>query len=385
MYRPPPFERGWTRLSVPVLLLGSAGYLNLLSVAQTVCDERQITPVRVRNATGVGILRAAVNCTGGGEVNAEWAGRVAVDVPITIAEGTFLSVTGEDDLAEAHADGSQTNGTRLFEVSDGGALALSRIKLSGGSAGDGGAIHSRAATLTLDNCTFDGNVATDGNGGAVWADGGNVTIVGGGYFDNNATKYGGAVHSVDASLVVLGGPRFEGNTAIAGGALFCGLGEVGREKPLALCAITDAEFVSNTAAREEQGSISDLSYLDGGGAAMFRYASVNITDSVFSGNYARLSGGALHGGFHTNVSVNGCTLRDNISGKYGGAISASSLILGRGTLLRNNSAMDDGGAVSATRYLIQWSGVHVLVNKNYLLLLPPFSSMYRSIFQHVLL
>ena len=385
MYPAPPFERGWTRLSVPVLLLGSAGYLNLLSVAQTVCDERQITPVRVRNATGVGILRAAVNCTGGGEVNAEWAGRVAVDVPITIAEGTFLFVTGEDDLAEAYADGSQTNGTRLFEVSHGGALALSRIKLSGGSAGDGGAIHSRAATLTLDNCTFDGNVATDGNGGAVWADGGSVTIVGGEYFDNHATKYGGAVHSVDGSLVVQGGPKFEGNTAIAGGALFCGSGEVGREKPLALCAITDAEFVSNTAAREELGSIPDLSYLDGGGAAMFQFASVNITDSVFSGNYAQLSGGALHAGFHTNVSVNGCTLRDNISGKYGGAISASSLILGRGTLLRNNSAVDDGGAVSATMYLIQWSGIHALVNKNYLLLLPPFSSMFRSIFQHVLL
>ena len=61
MYRAPPFERGWTRLPVPVLLLGSAGYLNMLSVAQTVCDERQITPVRVQNATGVGILRAAVN------------------------------------------------------------------------------------------------------------------------------------------------------------------------------------------------------------------------------------------------------------------------------------------------------------------------------------
>ena len=118
---------------------------------------------------------------------------------------------------------------------------------------------------------------------------------------------------------------------------------------------------------------------------MFQFASVNITDSVFSGNYAQLSGGALHAGFHTNVSVNGCTLRDNISGKYGGAISASSLILGRGTLLRNNSAVDDGGAVSATMYLIQWSGIHALVNKNYLLLLPPFSSMFRSIFQHVLL
>ncbi|CAN0513056.1 unnamed protein product, partial [Scytosiphon promiscuus] len=130
-----------------------------------------------------------------------------------------LTLTGGDDLAQVHGDGSQTNGTRLFEVSQGGGLTLTRLKLSGGSAEDGGAIYSRSANLTLDTCVVEGNVATDGNGGAVLADGGTVTIVGGEFLANNATRYGGAVHADSSLMEVRGGSRFEGNAGVGGGAV----------------------------------------------------------------------------------------------------------------------------------------------------------------------
>ncbi|CAN0582940.1 unnamed protein product, partial [Laminaria digitata] len=51
---------------------------------------------------------------------------------------------------------------------------------------------------------------------------------------------------------------------------------------------------------------------------------VEITGSEFSRNHAELSGGALHGGHDTNVSVNGCKFVNNTSGRLGGAITASS-------------------------------------------------------------
>ncbi|CAN0443438.1 unnamed protein product, partial [Laminaria digitata] len=214
-----------------------------------------------------------------------------------------------------------------------------------------------SADLTLDHCVFGGNVATNGNGGAVWADGGNVTIVGGEFSGNSATRYGGAVHSADGKLVVQGEARFESNTAIGGGALFCGLGEVGSEKQHAVCSITDVEFVSNSAVRdiqdendkkEEELSTVGLT-LDGGGAAMFLYAKVDIIDSNFSGNHALLAGGALHGSLDTNITVDECTFVDNNSSKYGGTISASSMTLGGGTQLTNNVASNAGGAVSAAK------------------------------------
>ena len=147
------------------------------------------------------------------EVN--WAGFVTVDAPIAIARGTFLSVTGEDDLAEVHGDDSQPKGTRLFEVSPGGSLALSQLKLSGGAAAEGGAILSSSANLSLASCVFNGNIATEGNGGAVLADGGNVTIVGGEFLANNASRFGGAVVAADARLEVRGGSKFKGNEALA--------------------------------------------------------------------------------------------------------------------------------------------------------------------------
>lgn len=327
-------------------------HLGSLSSAQTtsatgVCGGADSTPVRVEDATGVDALRAAILSCTGGAVEATWAGNITLFEPIVVAEGTFLSVTGEDHLAEAHGDSLQTNGTRLFEVSEGGGLALTGLKLSGGTAAEGGgAIYSSSANLTLDNCTFEGNVATVGNGGAVWAEGGNVTIVGGEFLANNATRYGGAVYAVEGRLVVKEGSRFEGNKAVVGGGLFCGWGgDVRESTPLVSCSIANAEFVSNSDVRDNNDNVEDFSYYDGGGAAAFMFAIVDITDSVFDGNTARLAGGALHGGARSTLTVDGCTFVNNTSEKFGGAITASYMTLGGGTHFMSNKAREDGGAV----------------------------------------
>ena len=340
-----PLSRGWATLSV--LLLSTAGYLDSLSWAQSVCGDAQTTHIRVQDATGVAALRAALNCAGSGEVEAEWAGYVSIGAPIEVGEGTYLSVTGADGVAEVHGVASQSNGTRLFEVYQGGGLTLTRLKLSGGSSGAGGAVYSVLANLTLENCVFDGNAATDGSGGAVLADQGAVTIVGGEFLGNNATRYGGAVYATSSTLEVRGGSRFEGNTAVGGGALFCGGRDAGSDEVPAVCSITDAEFVINIATQESEPNMNYLIFLEGGGAAMFLLANVNITDSYFDWNYAMISGGALHGGFHTKISISGCKFGNNTSDGYTGAISAASMTLGGGTQLSNNSAQTAGGAVSS--------------------------------------
>ena len=329
------------------MFLSSVGCLDSLVWAQT-CVPKQSSPIRVDNAALLGTLRAAVNCTDGGAVEVNWAGFVTLDAPIAIADGTFLSVTGEDGLAEVHGDDSQPNGTRLFEVSQGGGLALSQMKLSGGAAAEGGAILSSSATLTLVSCVFSGNVATEGNGGAVLANGGNVTIVGGDFLANNASQFGGAVHVNDGRLHVQAESRFKGNEALAGGGMFCG-STTGRPTTSSLlCSVTETEFTSNRATYVGLDGAEDATlFLDGGGAAAFLFADATVTDSEFRGNYARNSGGALFAGTLTNMSVNGCTFENNTSVHYGGAISASSMSLGGNTRLAYNSAHNKGGAVSA--------------------------------------
>lgn len=337
-----PFHKVRTALRLYVLLLSSAQILG-----QSPCGSTtQTEPIRVEDDIGVGIVRTAVSCTDAGQVEVYWVGHVTVDLPIAVAGGTFLSVTGDDDLAEINGGAYPYGDTRLFEVSQGGGLALTRMRLSGGRAWGGGAIYSRSAYLTLDNCTVYGNLAFNASGGAVWADGGNITITGGAFLDNYAARYGGAVHAIDGNLVVQGKSRFEGNKAIGGGALYCGLGDLGAGTLEVTCSILEATFVSNSAARNNQEFVEELSHIDGGGAAMFLSATtVDISHSTFTENYARLGGGALHGGQYTNISVNGCKFDNNTSARYGGAIFASTMTLGWGTTLTNNKALDDGGAV----------------------------------------
>lgn len=335
-------------LYVLYVLLG-VGLVSLAS-AQGDCSGISSSGIfRVEDATGVTELRAAVNCTNGGAVEAEWVGRVPIGAPIAVSSGTFLSVTGEDTSAEAYASTT----TRLFEVGAGSRLTLTQLKLSGGSSADGGgAIYSRSANLTLNTCVFEGNAATDGNGGAVWVRGGTITIVGGEYSNNTASRYGGAVLANTATLVVEGGATFESNAAIVGSALFCeGSDSIDVTSDI-LCSLSDAVFVSNTAIEGTATGDEDFEDLGGGGAAAFLLANVTVTDSIFRGNYARIEGGALYGGESTFIAVDGCTFENNTSPLYGGAISASSMILGGNTQITYNSVSKSGGAVSdsAARY-----------------------------------
>ena len=109
------FSRAWTKLLLQyVMFLATAPlHLELHAWGQTECGVNRATPIRVENETGVDLLRAAANCTDGGSLQADWAGAITLDAPISIAPGMFLSITGEDTLAEVRG-GSQT---RMFEVS----------------------------------------------------------------------------------------------------------------------------------------------------------------------------------------------------------------------------------------------------------------------------
>lgn len=186
--------------------------------AQAACNSTSSNRLRVEDQAGAELLRVAVDCTGGGTVEADWVGAVTIDQTIKIGEGTFLNVTGEDELAEVRGGLL----TRMFEVTTLGGLSLTQLTLSGGNDTSGGAIRSTGGTVTLERCVFDGNIATDGNGGAVLAKGGNLTIVGGEFSNNNTTGKGGAVGvEEDGLLVVERDTLFGGNYAeSAGGALY---------------------------------------------------------------------------------------------------------------------------------------------------------------------
>lgn len=334
------------RSLLAALVLAAASGPRSRSAQAAVCGPTNATTLRVESPADARELNAAVNCSDGGELDAVWAGAVALDSPIAIGAGTFLSVTGEDALAEAQGGLS----VRLFEVSPGGGLTLTELKLSEGSAEEGGAIRSSMGALTLDACVFEGNVATTGDGGAVWAEGGELTIVGGEFLSNTAVQFGGAVFAIDAGLVVQSGAKFEENMASEGGAVYCG-GADAAALVTAACSLTDVEFVSNFASTGSSVDFTDFkspwNNLYGGGAASFVYADVDITDTLFTGNFAQVAGGALYGGISSNMVITGSTFLNNTTPGYGGGVAASTVTLGGDTELRYNNAERNGGAVSA--------------------------------------
>ncbi|CAM9909015.1 unnamed protein product [Ectocarpus sp. 4 AP-2014] len=339
-------RRAWYRRRLlSCLVLASTGAPPAWAQVATTCGST--SPLRVETVAEAGVLGAAVDCTDGGTVEAVWAGTVTLAAPISVGAGTFLSITGEDDSAEVQGGGQ----TQMFYVSSSGGLTLTNLRLSGGSAASGGAVYASASSVALNSCVFDGNFATAGGGGAVWAEGGNLTIVGGEFSGNSASGNGGAVLATDAGLVIRDGTRFEGNTAVEGGGLYCGGNETTAfaNDATSSCSLSEAVFIANNASRETE--IQYPSYwvstdeVDGGGAAAFWYAEVNISDSVFGSNYAQLSGGAVFGGNSTEMAIDGCKFENNTTLGYGAAVAACSATLGGSTTLTNNSAEENGAGV----------------------------------------
>ncbi|CAM9843693.1 unnamed protein product [Scytosiphon promiscuus] len=319
------------------------------SLAQeATCGSTSAGPLRVEDPVGAQALRAAVNCTDGGTVEAEWAGAVVLDAPISVGSGTFLYITGDDELAEVHGDSQ----TRMFEVSPSGLLSLTQLKLSGGNAESGGAIYSSMATVELESCVFGQNAATAGDGGAVWVQGGDLTIKSGEFSDNSASRYGGAVFAVDAGVVIQDSTVFESNKAVEGGGLYCG-GFDNSTTPSATgsCSLSEVTFTANNASSEDildyDSIVSPWVGLYGGGGAAFYRGDVDITDSAFTNNYAQLSGGGLYGGTESSMSIEGCVFEENYSQGHGGAMAASTATLGGTTavVLTNNSVDANGAAI----------------------------------------
>ncbi|CAM9644386.1 unnamed protein product [Ectocarpus sp. 13 AM-2016] len=342
-------------LLLSALILVWAGGLIWQSWAQDVeCGtSSDITPLRVESSAGAVVLGDAVNCTGGGAMEAVLAGAITLDTPISVGSGTFLSITGENDTAGVQGGGQ----IRMFGVSPAGGLTLTDLKLSGGSAASGGAIRSSMAAVTLNNCVFDDNIATDGGGGAVWVEGGELTIFGGEFSGNSASGNGGAVLATDAAVNIKNGTRFEGNTATEGGGLFCGGSENATllsASDNASCSLSGAMFAFNNASSATildydnmaaPSTQAPLITLYGGGGAAFYHTVVNITDSLFESNYAQLSGGALFGGTDSDMAIDGGTFENNFTPGFAGAMAASTATLGGNTLFMNISAMQSGGGV----------------------------------------
>ncbi|OQD59187.1 hypothetical protein MBBAR_5c00300 [Methanobrevibacter arboriphilus JCM 13429 = DSM 1125] len=214
-----------------------------------------------------------------------------------------ITIMGNSSRENIIIDGNYSNNIFIIKSNRAYVNFINITFINGRVDGHGGAIHSEAGNVFVDNCAFINNTASV-NGGAI---------------DNYGTETAGYLF-VNNSL-------FIGNYAgHDGGAITTYRGNTD---------IYNSIFVNNHAKR------------DGGAIRGEIYTNTNIYNCSFDNNYADEWGGALYI-WTSNSTIQNSTFTNNNAGTYGGAIFTSAKTIVKDSIFFNNSA-EFGGLI----YIVQ--------------------------------
>ena len=206
-------------------------------------------------------------------------GTLTSDGTVYIASGTYnesniqinknMTIIGESQK-NTIIDGQQS-GNSIFNITSGLNVTIINLTLTNGmtgSTGNGAAIDS-SGNLTVDNCTFTNNSATNGGGGAIIEFGG--LTVNNSTFTNNTSMGGGAILVYGTSANVNNSTFTNNSATIHGGAIYSTSGLI----------VYNSTFTNNSATN------------DGGAIYNFVPGTLIVKDSNFTNNTAN-EGGAIY-------------------------------------------------------------------------------------------
>ena len=252
-------------------------------------------------------------------------------------------VAGTDVLSPTIDAG---NGSRIFNISttdapgDSGDVAITAFALTRGSADDGGAIFLEGGSLTLTEASVTDSAATaeSGSGGAIFNNG-SLTVADTTFDGNTATRAGGAIESRAGSTTTLTDVAFTGNSASSNpgnGGAFHITGD-------GTATITGGSATGNTASAEGGAfwNGSNTMLIDG----------TSIDANTASGIEADNGGGGIYNLSGTLTIQNGATITANIAdgtaGSGGGILNQGTLVVTDSTIT-GNIANRAGGGIEST-------------------------------------
>ncbi len=211
----------------------------------------------------------------------------------------------------------------------------------------GGAIFEDGGSLTVINCTFQHNTCAssgqDVSGGAINGQGVGTLIIVGSTFSDNSGSNGGAVGTQDENVTVVNS-TFANNSATGtggnpgNGGNGGGLTYDGAHISLTLCGDTFTANKSNAAG----GAVFRVGYNDQGGAPSI----VDIDRSTFDSNQTDAQNGNAAGLYLENVqlTITNTTISNN-TGHFGGGLWAgqSDILDLQNVTIANNTASGGGG------------------------------------------
>ncbi len=199
----------------------------------------------------------------------------------------------------------------LKKAKDASPIAIRSTVFTGNSAEtDGGALYiTTNCVFSAEDCRFEWNSALYGGGASLAGLTRSISLTGCAFFDNAAQANGGGLYMTSCAGSLLTGCAFTKNTAFSGGGAAV-------NKNTDILQINDTVFKDNAV------------FQDGGGIFLYGDGSMNVENSLFTGNKAYSTENMelpMHGG---GICINGM-------GEY--TVSRTAFV--------GNEAMHDGGGI----------------------------------------
>ncbi len=197
-------------------------------------------------------------------------------------------------------------------------------------------------TFTMNGGSISNNKAPNGDGGALYLDGGNATVTGG-TIELNEAQNGGGAYLAGGTLKISNGLFRKNKATVNGGGAF---------------------YLNGGNATVLGGTIEFNEAKNGGGAYLAGGA-LDISNGQFSENKATVNGGGafVSGG---NITMSGGSFDYNSANDNGGGIylTGGSLTMNGGSF-RNNRAVNDGGGAYVSGGDFELNGDTASFNNNY--------------------
>ena len=225
--------------------------------------------------------------------------------------------------------------SRAFQTFGTHTISFGRINVTGGNADIGGGIFASGfGNVVVFGGEYLGNVATGEGGGAIYSAGGDLNVSGGAIFDSNlangSTGSGGAIFN-DGGTVSVNDVEFTANVANrAGGAIEIDGGDL---------------FLTDIVASENIAGASGMANPGNGGVLHVTSGNlVVVSDSVISNNFAAREGGGLWNQAGTRMFVNDTIFDSNVAAGLTANDGGGAIFNNGGELTINNGTFDDNTA-----------------------------------------
>jgi hypothetical protein len=291
----------------------------------------------------------------GGVIDIDCEGIIEFPYKLTITKD--IAINGNGGVI---FDGG--NNTRLFDVANGGGLAINTLTLQNSHSDilshGGGAIFNDGGTITINNATFINNI-DGGSGGAIGNFNGAITISNSTFHNNSASDFGGAIEN--SAIMSISNCVFTNNTTPSDGGGIINYGTIN---------ISNSQFIENVGGALHNYytgvmTIEDSIFRDNDGefgGAILSYHTLNIINSVFISNHASSAGGAISAINDSTLTIDQSIFTDNTADSGGGAIF--NLSIGSSITTINNSVFS-GNIAQGGGAIRNGTGLMVLTNSTF--------------------